>query len=407
MLRTQGVIHLPQRNVIAPSKKSTDNTLKLMESDKFKRLLQSKNQKDIEAANLMIQNMVREETRRTEIKNRRLIDLQSANENSILLKEMLDELDPSNASDDTLSTLQDIYNNCVKLKPTVCRLAEESHESETFMNKILETSELLNTTIELYTAIVINKTPVAKKSSSSTAIVNAPTKSTNLLDVYLNEDCSSSNVAFSELNEIFSASAPNTQPITSQFDDMLLTPAPTQTSVSGSNISDILTLINSRKQPSQSKGDLLGNFSSNESAPSTQNSKATPLSELDSIVSGMKTKLLTSPEEEKAVEIEDDDKMITNSEIPQISVVNEVLSPINNANNESLVNSHSEKKVALKDINLDINDIQPSDIEMPRTILEEKKGLKVIVNFTKDHPGKDVSVLVISGKSILITMFMV
>lgn len=57
MLRTQGVVHEPQKNVIKQTSKksaSSDSTLKLMESDKFKRLLQSKNQKDIEAANLMV-----------------------------------------------------------------------------------------------------------------------------------------------------------------------------------------------------------------------------------------------------------------------------------------------------------------------------------------------------------------
>jgi hypothetical protein len=42
MLRTQGVIHEPQKNVIMPSAKKTNDTL--MESEKFKRLLQSKNE---------------------------------------------------------------------------------------------------------------------------------------------------------------------------------------------------------------------------------------------------------------------------------------------------------------------------------------------------------------------------
>lgn len=61
MLRTQGVVHEPQKNVIkSSSKKQTDSQLKLMESEKFKKLLYSKNVKDIEAANLMIQNMVRD-----------------------------------------------------------------------------------------------------------------------------------------------------------------------------------------------------------------------------------------------------------------------------------------------------------------------------------------------------------
>lgn len=64
MLRNQGVVHEPQKNVIVrSSKKSNDSTLTLMENEKFKRLLQSKNQKDIGAANLMIQNMVRDNDR--------------------------------------------------------------------------------------------------------------------------------------------------------------------------------------------------------------------------------------------------------------------------------------------------------------------------------------------------------
>jgi ADP-ribosylation factor-binding protein GGA len=50
----------------------------------------------------------------------------------------------------------------------------------------------------------------------------------------------------------------------------------------------------------------------------------------------------------------------------------------------------------LKDIKIVIDDIEPSDIEAPRIIVDEKKGLKILVNFTKNRPTKDVSVIVIT-----------
>ncbi|CAG9807156.1 unnamed protein product [Chironomus riparius] len=393
MLRTQGVVHEPQKNVIAPSRKSTDSTLKLMESEKFKRLLQSRNQKDIEAANLMIQNMVRDNDRRIQIQNRRLMDLQSANENAILLKEMLDEIDVNNASEDTLSTLQEIYKNCLKLKPTVCRLAEESHDSETFMNKILETTDLMNRTIENYTAIIINKIPTQKPTKTTT---------TNLLDVAENSGEAlatqeSSNGTLSELNDIFSSST--TSPLSAQIDNILLTPQVmmSQQASSNNNI-DIMALINSHKPANKAiSDDLLGNFNDSTIQSPTKVASEKPkatLSELDSIVSGMKTRLLVSGSEEQVTPIEDTPKSINDDDVknlicetPQSEVPPEI--------KDSFIVTQPQK-VALKDLHLDLSNIQPSEIEAPRTILEETKGLKVIVNFTSDRPAKDVVVLVIS-----------
>lgn len=408
MLRSQGIAHEPQKNVIAPSKKSTDSTLKLMESEKFKRLLQSKNQKDIEAANLMIQNMVRDNDRRIQIQNRRLMDLQSANENSILLKEMLDEFDPNEASEDTLSTLQEIYKNCVKLKPTVCRLAEEGHESETFMNKILETTDVINKTIELYTAIIINKTPIAKKIQPSTIAKISPnlldvTDTTNTTNSSATQQQSNNNGTFNdELNDIFSTTA-TTARTNSQVDSILLSPQvvfsaqqPTSSTTTTTTSIDIMALINNHKPSKQQSDDLFGNFdpkSPSKSVATSEKKSKVPLSELDSIISGMKSKLLTSAEGEivkSAKDSDDEVNVMLINETPQ-----EEIKPLEFVE-EKLHAPIEEKKVALKDINLDIGEIQPSEIEVPRTILDEKKGLKVIVNFTKDRPAKDVVVLVIS-----------
>ena len=142
MLKTQGVIHEPMKNVIKREKQqensSKDNTLKLMESDKFKKLLYSKNTNDIQAANLMIQNMVRDKDRRIQMQNRRLLNLQSAFENILLLNEMMDQFKEGENSEDFLITLRDLFVNCEQLQPTILRLAEESEgtESEGLLSKL-------------------------------------------------------------------------------------------------------------------------------------------------------------------------------------------------------------------------------------------------------------------------------
>ncbi|CRK92352.1 CLUMA_CG005915, isoform A [Clunio marinus] len=387
MLRTQGVIHEPQKNVIkSNSKKSTDTTLKLMESEKFKRLLQSKNQKDIEAANLMIQNMVRDNDRKSQMQNRRLMDLQSANENSILLKEMLDEFDLSEASDDMLRTLEDIFNNCVKLKPTVMRLAEESHDSETFTNKISDTSGMMTKVIELYIERVVNKTPVAKKPQVTA-------KTNNLLDVSTSETKKSDeNGTLNELNDIFSSTATSFPPkVSQQIETSLLTPQVIPNSSYSNN--DIIAMINKHK--TTSPDDLLGNFDMPSPQTPTKplqkslNDKSKgSLCEIESIVSGMKTKLLQTSES-----VETFPKSTSDSDDDVNNLIHEEIKPEKVEVKQE--QPEQEIKIALRDINLDINNIEPSESE-PRTICDEKKGLKILVNFTKDRPAKDVMVLVIT-----------
>lgn len=324
--------------------------------------------------------MVRDNDRRSQMQSRRMMDLQSANENSILLKEMLDELDPSKVAEDMLSTLREIYNNCVKHKPTVMRLAEESHESETFTNKIIDTSELLHNVIEQYTQIVVNRQPVAKKAQETPKI-------SNLLDVASSESTQKDTAPtvrnYSDLSDIFTSSA---KP--AQVDAILLTP---QVVPLASN-ADIMAMINNHKQPSND--DLFGNFDLSPQSPVKSVQKVvekpkTSLIEIDSLVSGMKSKLLSGPLE----------KIVDVPVAPVSDSDDDVINLISEENTPKVVETKPpqiDHKLTLKDINLDINEIQPSDDEPPRVIMDEKKGLKILVNFTKDRPAKDVMVLVIS-----------
>lgn len=382
MLRTQGVIHEPQRNVIKPVKqKSTDPTKKLMESDKLKRLLQSKNQRDIEAANLMIQNMVRDNDRRIQMQNRRLIDLQSANQNAILLKEMLDEIGSSTVDQDTLSTLSEIFNNCVKLKPTVVRLAEETHESEMFTTKIFETSELLNEVIETYSKVIMNRNVTAKPQKSS-SLVNE-----SLLDVTAATKATDTGISsfMNELDGVFSSNTCNTS--TSKIDDLLGSSQSIATSQASNE--KIMELIKNFKTPTTD--DLISSYDLPKQSPTKEasvekQSPKKPLSELDSLVSGiMKSSLNTNNNDISQSNDSDDDRNL----ICEIESHNEPADTIEQKEIEVT-------KVALKDLKIVIDEIEPSDMEAPRIIIEEKKGLKILVNFTKNRPAKDVSVLVIT-----------
>lgn len=110
--------------------------------------------------------------------------------------------------------------------------------------------------------------------------------------------------------------------------------------------------------------------------------------ELDSIVSGMKTSLLAPEtpdkvEENVAASFEDDIKIL---DVMEESILEKV---------KTVEVAVKEVKKSLQEINIDLNDVEPSS-EPPRTILDEPKGLKVELNFSKDRPREDVLVVVLT-----------
>lgn len=51
---------------------------------------------------------------------------------------------------------------------------------------------------------------------------------------------------------------------------------------------------------------------------------------------------------------------------------------------------------SLAEIQIDLDKITPSTDEPPRIIMNDPNGLKIVLNFAKDHPRSDVSVIVVS-----------
>lgn len=103
-------------------------------AEKLKKLLQSSKPCDHKAANLLIQNMVKEKERRMEVHARRKLQIKEILESAGLLNEMLDQSsvgsEEGDLSDDELTTLKDLYAVCVKMHPTISILVADLNESE-------------------------------------------------------------------------------------------------------------------------------------------------------------------------------------------------------------------------------------------------------------------------------------
>lgn len=151
-LRKQGEIHEPPQNVIVQPRPSSvvvptplpPNLImqypKPVEDEisrRLKKLLQSKDPLDVKAANLIIQNMVREDEKKTQMKALRMLELKKVGENVSVLEEMLEQYSQSETTDDELNTIKELYRACEKLHPTVLRLAQETQENEENLGKYL------------------------------------------------------------------------------------------------------------------------------------------------------------------------------------------------------------------------------------------------------------------------------
>lgn len=133
MLRTQGVIHEPVQNITVEKSPAASKQPQHEEDEKSRRLrklLQSKNPMDVHAANLLIQNMVREDEKRNQMKSLRLLELQKVSANVQILDEMLKHYAPGESSEDELHTINQLYTTCVNLQPTILRLAQETQKED-------------------------------------------------------------------------------------------------------------------------------------------------------------------------------------------------------------------------------------------------------------------------------------
>uniref|UniRef100_A0A182Q9J4 GAT domain-containing protein n=1 Tax=Anopheles farauti TaxID=69004 RepID=A0A182Q9J4_9DIPT len=448
LLATQGIQHRSQQNVMLRGPPTVRHGQGLdKEQQKLRQLISSGKPENFEKANLLIQNFYRDEERRTQMKSRRLSELQKVAENTKLLDEMLDQYrpGPGGSSDDELAVLSEIYESCEGAHPTIVRLAEETQHSEEMLEKIFEVNDALTQALDKYRVKILNKRPVeratlsqrgsnaiAQESSSIPSMsytpnITSPDALETLFDVTSEvsvaavKGSSSERSNFDDLSDIFSAAGGNSA---GSNGSILLPEAVSPTVPMGSglnglkmsdatpkdNLLELNSILSSIKNAASAAPSAVAVRPQKASPTSTQNangsgagtaSKSIP--ELDSIISGMKATLLSgqtapgaAPTEEPATDpvpkSEEDDPILAAPVAPVAqSQPQKESTP---AEQPLQVGSKPELK-ALADIVVDLDGIQPSR-EPSRTVLDDKEGLQITLNFAADHPRPDVTVIVIS-----------
>lgn len=129
--------------------------------------------------------------------------------------------------------------------------------------------------------------------------------------------------------------------------------------------------------------------------------------ELTEIISGLKSNLKKSLDD-SPFDPDDDTSLLhidlepikpgTAEDVTPAQITQVLQEPIveNHEMVEQTVNQTTNSNKRLADIVIDLNTIRPHDIHEPRCILDDKLGLKIILNFAKDKPRSDVAVLVIT-----------
>lgn len=442
MLKKQGVIREIPLSVCAdnaciPERKMAASIFNDEEKNRLlQKLLQSKNPEDLQAANRLIKNMVKEDDKRAELKSRRISELESVNNNVRLLNEMLDSYKPGISSEDELQLIKELHQSCERLRPNVFKLATDVQQNEAMLNEVLQASDELGQVFDKFTEIII-KGNIPQRESQLDASNNL-----SLLDLSspIDEDVLEKN------NSAFQTQTSKE----SQSDMDLLCDIFTSNVVSH----DILTPISSikivtsegnnngnvgnlNKSSALDELDALGehllkeNLSSKRIGPqfnkvlekvsmnvlakqSSLESKNTSLAvveqnKLSDLVSEEAFKLdlnfLTNKQninETKAIKYNEtiaDDLLvdITSENVEKTDMIkdNEEKLDTNLTNVENNVPVINKTDFKLNDLVIKLEEIKPS-VVTPLIVLDEKNGITVTLHFGKNKPREDVVVIVVT-----------
>jgi len=142
----------------------------------LQKLLRSKNPEDLQAANRLIKNMVREEENRQEAASRRQLDIRTAMGNIDLLTELLDNVEANGATAEEMELCKEMAGTCERLRPNLFRLAAETDDKEDSLLDILRTSDDLSHVLERYEVL-------ARSTRLSKSLAAASSPSLDLLDL--------------------------------------------------------------------------------------------------------------------------------------------------------------------------------------------------------------------------------
>ncbi|XP_038550878.1 ADP-ribosylation factor-binding protein GGA1-like isoform X1 [Micropterus salmoides] len=156
MLKKQGIIkqdpELPPDKLLNLPPPRPKNTI-FEDEEKSKmlsRLLNSSHPEDLKAANKLIKEMVQEDQKRAEKVSKRVNAIQEVKESVTLLSQLLQDYDSTASNQSNAELLQDLYQRCEKMRPTLFRLASDTEDNDEALAEILQANDSLTHVINLY-----------------------------------------------------------------------------------------------------------------------------------------------------------------------------------------------------------------------------------------------------------------
>ncbi|XP_041076901.1 ADP-ribosylation factor-binding protein GGA3-like isoform X1 [Polyodon spathula] len=165
MLKRQGIVscdpEIPVDNTLIPSPPTRPKNPVFEDEEKSKllaELLKSKNPEDLQEANRLIKNMVKEDEARMQKVTKRVNALEEVNNNVKLLNEMLTHFNREESSEADRELIKELYERCDKMRCNVFKLATETEDNDNSLGDILQASDDLSRGINSYKKIVEGQT---------------------------------------------------------------------------------------------------------------------------------------------------------------------------------------------------------------------------------------------------------
>ncbi|KAM6971926.1 ADP-ribosylation factor-binding protein GGA3a [Aplochiton taeniatus] len=195
MLKRQGIVsvdpEVPQDKTLVPSSPLRprnpvfENELK---SKQLAELLKSKKPEDLQEANRLIKNMVKEDEIRMQRAAKRTHTLEEVYNSVKLLNEMLSHFSTDDSTDGDKELIRELYGDCDKLRQTVFKLATDTEDNDSSLGDILQASDDLSRVMNLYKQIVEGEAMNGETDAappSTTQCTKAPSSSSTQSEILI------------------------------------------------------------------------------------------------------------------------------------------------------------------------------------------------------------------------------
>ncbi|XP_076997667.1 ADP-ribosylation factor-binding protein GGA2 [Tamandua tetradactyla] len=174
MLKKQGIIKqdpkLPTDKILPPPSAWPKSSIFDADEEKSKlltRLLKSSHPEDLQAANRLIKNLVKEEQEKSEKVSKRVSAVEEVRSHVKVLQEMLSRYRQPGQAPPDHEALQVVYERCEKLRPTLFRLASETTDDDDALGEILQANDLLTQGVLLYKQVMEGRVTFGNTVTSS------------------------------------------------------------------------------------------------------------------------------------------------------------------------------------------------------------------------------------------------